>query len=66
MNGLELKLIRVGADLKGTDIANAMGVGLSRISHIERLRVVTPETQARYLAAVDMCLTKSTDGQGAA
>lgn len=69
MNGLELKVKRVGADVRLKDLADAMGVTDSRVSRIESQRVVTADAEARYLAALDMCITKSTaarDGQDAA
>lgn len=67
MTGLDLKLRRVAADVKTGELAAAMGVTNARISHIEKLRVVTPEAQARYLAALTTCTTKSNqDVQGAA
>lgn len=59
-SGMELKLLRVAADVKTRDLADAMGVTNSRVSHIEKLRIVTPEADARYRAALDMCVTNST------
>lgn len=60
MTGLELKLKRVGADVRTKDLAVAMGVTDSRITYIEGRRQPTDEAVARYLAALDMCITKST------
>jgi plasmid maintenance system antidote protein VapI len=60
-SGKDLKLKRVAADVQAKDLATAMGVTDSRVSHIEGQRRVTPEAEARYLAALDMCITKSTD-----
>ncbi len=60
MTGLELKLRRVAADVRSTDLARAMGVSQSRISHIERQRIVSEEAAARYVAALATCTTKTT------
>lgn len=60
MTGLELKLRRVAADVRTKDLAVAMGVTDSRITYIEGRRNPTPEAESRYLAALDMCVTKST------
>lgn len=57
--GIELKLLRVAADVQAKDLAAVMGVTSSRIGHIEKSRVVTDEARARYLAALDTCVTKS-------
>lgn len=66
MNGIELKVKRVGADVRLKDLALEMGVTDSRVSRIESSRVVTPEAEGRYLIALDKCITKSTGAQGAA
>ena len=59
--GKELKLRRVAADVQGQDLAQAMGVSPSRVSQLERITVqVTPEAEARYVAALSKCVTKST------
>lgn len=60
-SGLDLKLRRVAADVRAKDIADAMGVHRTRISRIESSRTVTPDTSSRYLAALAMCATKSTE-----
>lgn len=67
-SGLDLKLRRVAADVKATAIADAHEppVTPSRISYLERIRVVTPEAEAKYLAALDKCVTKSTTAREAA
>ena len=59
-SGKDLKLKRVAADVLGKDLAAAMGVKPSAVSRIENTRLVTDEAVARYLAALDMCITKST------
>ena len=53
--GLSLKLRRVAADVLSRDLARAMGVDPSRISVIERQRVVKETIVARYLAALAAC-----------
>ena len=60
LSGKELKLKRVAADVQAKQIAAAMGVTASAVSRIENTRVVTVEAEARYLAALDTCITKST------
>ena len=61
-SGLDLKLRRVAADVKLGDLAAAHEppVTPSRVGHIEKSRVVTPEAEARYVAALDKCATNST------
>lgn len=58
--GKDLKLQRVAADVRTKDLALAMGVTDSRVSRIENSRIVTDAALTRYLAALDMCITKST------
>lgn len=60
MNGLDLRVERVKADVAAQDIAREMGVSKGRVSQIEASRVVTAETQRRYLDALHTCITKST------
>lgn len=60
MTGLELKVRRVSARVKGKELAAAMGVSTSRISSIEREAVVTPAASARYLEALEKCGTSRT------
>lgn len=60
-SGKDLKLQRVAADVKVKDLASAMGVTDSRISRIENSRIVTPDAEARYLAALTTCNTNSTE-----
>lgn len=66
MTGLELKLKRVAADVRTKDLASAMGVTDSRVTYIEGRRNPTPEAIERYLAALDTCVTKSTETGSAA
>lgn len=67
-SGLDLKLRRVAADIKVGELAEAHEppVTASRVSYLERVRLVTPEAEAKYAAALDKCLTKSTTAQEAA
>lgn len=60
MTGLELRLRRTEAEVRVKELAQAMGVTPSRISYIESRRYPTVEATDRYLAALDMCITKST------
>lgn len=66
MTGLELKLKRVAADVRVKDLALAMGVTDSRITYIEGRRTPTPDAIERYLTALDMCTTKTTEAGSAA
>jgi predicted transcriptional regulator len=66
MTGLELKLKRIAADVRSSDLAQAMGVTPSRITYIEGRRNPTPEAVERYLLALDTCTTKSTDTESVA
>lgn len=50
--GLDLKLLRVAARVKTIELADAMGVSDSRVSHIESRAVVTDEAAQRYRAAL--------------
>lgn len=61
MTGLELKVQRVASEVRSKEIARVMGVDPSRITHIEASRKVTPETVRRYLAALSMCTTTTTE-----
>ena len=60
-SGLDLKLRRVAADVKVGELAGAHEppVTPSRVSYLERIRIVTPEAEAKYMAALDKCSTKS-------
>ncbi len=58
--GLDLKLRRVAADVRSGVLARAMGVHPSRITYIERSRVVSPEIAERYVAALATCTTVRT------
>lgn len=60
-SGLDLKLKRIASDVRGTEIAQAMGVTPSRVTYLEGRRVVTPDAEARYLAALATLTTKPTE-----
>jgi len=68
MTGLELRLRRVGNRLTVGELAKAMNVSPSRVSHIETRDRVTAEAARRYLAAIETTLATvpPTDGVGAA
>ena len=57
--GLDLKLRRVRHRVRVIDLAAAMEVSHARISQIESLAVVTPQTTQRYLAALATLLDVS-------
>lgn len=57
MNGLELRLRRVALRVKTNDLADAMGVTASRISHIEGRSVVTDNAAKKYLRALETLAT---------
>ena len=63
VTGLSLKVKRVTEDISSGDLAEAMGVTVSRLSHIEGSRKVTPKAAAKYLAALATLTTKPTDAE---
>lgn len=67
-SGMDLRLRRVAADVKAIELAAAFEppVTSSRVGHIEKSRTVTPEAEAKYLAALDKCTKNSTTVQEAA
>ena len=52
MTGIDLRLKRVALRVTVTDLASAMGVSTSRVSHIETRDKVTPDAERRYLEAL--------------
>jgi transcriptional regulator with XRE-family HTH domain len=68
MTGRDLKLKRVGADVRVKELAVAMGVSDSRISRLENSRIVTDDARSRYLAALATLTTivTSSDATSAA
>ena len=60
-SGLDLKLQRVAADVRSGVLARAMGVHPSRITAIERSRIVSAAVVERYVAALATCTTVRTD-----
>lgn len=64
--GLDLKLARVAADVRSSELAEAMGVSQSRITYLEGRRVVTAEAERRYREALATLTTKTTDAPSAA
>lgn len=50
--GKELELKRTAMDVQPKELAQVMGVGVSRISYLENSRRVTPAAEAKYLAAL--------------
>ena len=59
--GLDLRLKRVAADIRQGDLAKAMGVPQGRVSYLEGRRVITPEAEQRYLAALATLTTKPSE-----
>lgn len=53
MTGLDLRLARTARRIRSKDLAAAMGVSASRVSHIENADVLHPATVARYLTALE-------------
>jgi len=60
MDGLELKVLRIRADVTQIDLAKAMGVSNSYVSVIEAKRTVSQDLADRYVAALATCSTKTT------
>lgn len=65
VTGLSLKVQRVADRVKGTQVAEAMGVTPSRVYDIERAAFVSPDVASRYLDAVRKCSTRRTTAQAA-
>jgi transcriptional regulator with XRE-family HTH domain len=61
VDGLELKLLRVRADVTQIDLAVAMGCSNTYVSHIEARRSVPKPLADRYVAALATLTTKTTD-----
>jgi DNA-binding transcriptional regulator YiaG len=57
MKGIDLKLQRIGARIKASELARAMNVTTSRISHIESRDEATDESARKYLAALETLTT---------
>lgn len=51
--GMDLKLARVAARVKSTELARAMGVSVSRITRIEAQPTVTERLAERYMTALE-------------
>ena len=60
-SGLDLRLMRTAAQVRATDLAEAMGVGSSRIAYIEKLPVVTVTAAQRYIVALATLTTNRTE-----
>lgn len=68
VSGKDLKLLRVAADVRASDLATAMGIQPSGVTYIESRRLVTEKARVRYLTALATFATSKTasDGQDAA
>jgi predicted transcriptional regulator len=61
MNGTDLKVARVRADVKLKDVAREMGISSSRLSRIEAAGSnPADETIRRFLEALEKCRTSGT------
>lgn len=60
MTGLDLKLRRVAADVKGKDLAAVMGVSGAHLSRIENSRIVSTDTIERYISGLATFTTNTT------
>lgn len=66
VTGRELKVRRTAAGIKVYELAAEMGVHSSRVSQIEALAIVTPDTVERYTAALDhLCVVNTSQAQAA-
>ena len=55
--GMDLRLRRVGLRLTVSQVASAMGVSPSRVSHIESRDRVTAEAEEKYVSAIQTLTT---------
>lgn len=58
--GLDLKVERTRARVKGTVLAREMGISTSRLSKIEDQPSLTERMRDRYLVALETCRTFGT------
>lgn len=65
MNGHDLKVERVKANVKAVALAAELGVDKSTVSRIESKWFVEPEWVDRYLAALATCSTIRTPKEAA-
>ena len=65
MDGLELKILRIKADVTQIELAKVMGVSNSYVSVIEAKRTVSTDLAGRYVVALATCTTKTTAPIGA-
>jgi transcriptional regulator with XRE-family HTH domain len=63
MTGQELRERRDAAGVRQWELAAEMRVASSRVSQIEALALVTPQTVERYIAALGRCLVAKTRPQ---
>lgn len=64
-SGLDLRVLRVKADIKVTALAKAMKTTASGVSRVESSRNVTPEMEARYLNALASLASDATPPEAA-
>ena len=65
MTGNDLRRRREAAGVRQYELAAAMGVASSRVSQLEALAFVTPESERRFLDALARCLLDKREGQAA-
>ena len=64
-SGLDLRVMRVRADVKAIDLARAMNAQPSAVSRIETSRTVTDKAWARYTEALATLTTAATPKEAA-
>lgn len=64
-SGLDLRVMRIAADVKVKDLAVAMKTTPSGVTRIEASRNVTPRAEARYLGALATLRTSATPSEAA-
>lgn len=65
MNGHDLKVERVRANVKGSALAEVLGVHSSTVTRIEQKWFVEQDVVDRYLAALATCSTNRTPREAA-
>ena len=60
VTGLDLKVMRVRAQVPAVAVARQMGVSKGRLSKIEKPEPITDNMRTRYLDALETCRTSGT------
>lgn len=66
VSGKDLRLMRVAADVRATDLAAVMGIQPSGVSAIESRRIVTEKAYTKYVTALATFATSESSGEGTA